>query len=239
MFERPPMESSTDMQAPQDVTIRSGHVRLDGHLVVPPSPHGVAVFAHGSGSGRFSPRNNFVARHLQHGRVATLLIDLLTPDEAENRRKVFDIALLADRVLSAKAWLEQDTRTKGLSIGYFGASTGAGAALQAAARDPSSILAVVSRGGRPDLAEAYLPSVIAPTLLIVGGDDELVIEMNRAAYRLLSCPKRLVIVPGASHLFEEPGTLEEVAEHALIWFQQHLHPAKHGDTGAQTKESLR
>lgn len=239
MFERPPMESSTDMQAPQDVTIQSCHVRLDGHLVVPPSPHGVAVFAHGSGSGRFSPRNNFVARHLQHGRVATLLIDLLTPDEAEDRRKVFDIALLADRVLSAKAWLEQDTRTKGLSIGYFGASTGAGAALQAAARDPSSIRAVVSRGGRPDLAEAYLPSVIAPTLLIVGGDDEPVIEMNRAAYRLLSCPKRLVFVPGASHLFEEPGTLEEVAEHALIWFQQHLHPAQYGDTGAQTKERLR
>ncbi len=239
MFERPPMESSTDMHTPQDVTIQSGHVRLDGHLVVSPSPHGVAVFAHGSGSGRFSPRNNFVARHLQRGRVATLLIDLLTPDEAEDRRKVFDIALLADRVLSAKAWLEQDTRTKGLSIGYFGASTGAGAALQAAARDPSSIRAVVSRGGRPDLAEAYLPSVTAPTLLIVGGDDEPVIEMNRAAYRLLSCPKRLVIVPGASHLFEEPGTLEEVAEHALIWFQQHLHPAQYGDTGAQTKERLR
>lgn len=233
------MESSTDMQAPQDVTIQSGHVRLDGHLVVPSSPHGVAVFAHGSGSGRFSPRNNFVARHLQHGRVATLLIDLLTPDEAEDRRKVFDIALLADRVLLAKAWLEQDARTKSLGIGYFGASTGAGAALQAAARDPSSIRAIVSRGGRPDLAEAYLPSVTAPTLLIVGGDDEPVIEMNRVAYRLLSCPKRLVIVPGASHLFEEPGTLEEVAERALIWFQQHLHPAQHGDTGAQTKESLR
>jgi putative phosphoribosyl transferase len=233
------MESSTDMQAPQDVTIQSGHVRLDGHLVVPQSPHGVVVFAHGSGSGRFSPRNNFVARHLQHGRVATLLIDLLTPDEAEDRRKVFDIALLADRVLSAKAWLEQDTRTEGLGIGYFGASTGAGAALQAAAREPSSIQAVVSRGGRPDLAEAYLPSVTAPTLLIVGGDDEPVIEMNRIAYRLLSCPKRLVIVPGASHLFEEPGTLEEVAEHALIWFQQHLHPAQHRDTCAKTKESLR
>ena len=139
----------------------------------------MVVFAHGSGSGRFSPRNNFVARHLQ------------------------------SRVLWAKAWLEQDTRTKGLGIGYFGASTGAGAALQAAARDPSSIRAVVSRGGRPDLAEPYLPSITTPTLLIVGGDDELVIEMNRAAYRLLACPKRLLIVPGATHLFEEPGTLEE------------------------------
>jgi putative phosphoribosyl transferase len=226
------------MEAPQEVTIRSGRVRLDGHLGVPPSPLGIVVFAHGSGSGRFSPRNNFVARYLQQGRVATLLIDLLTPDEADDRRKVFDIDLLADRILSAKAWLEQDERTKGLGIGYFGASTGAGAALQAAARDPSSIQAVVSRGGRPDLAEAYLPSVTAPTLLIVGGDDEPVIEMNRAAYRLLAYPKRLVIVPGASHLFEEPGTLEQVADHALAWFQQHFHPAAHGSTGAQTKEHL-
>jgi len=220
------MASSTEMLLPQKVMIRSGYVRLDGHLVVPLSPNGVAVFAHGSGSGRFSPRNNFVARHLQQGRVATLLIDLLTPDEAEDRRKVFDIDLLADRVLLAKAWLEQDARTKGLGIGYFGASTGAGAALQAAAREPSSIQAIVSRGGRPDLAEPYLPSVTVPTLLIVGANDEPVIEMNRAAYRLLSCTKRIVIVPGASHLFEEPGTLEEVAEHALIWLQQHFPPAQ-------------
>jgi putative phosphoribosyl transferase len=232
------MASSTDLQAPQEVTIRSGRVSLDGHLGIPVSPLGMVVFAHGSGSGRFSPRNNFVARFLQQGRVATLLIDLLTPDEAEDRRKVFDIDLLADRLLLAKAWLEQDDRTKGLGIGYFGASTGAGAALQAAARDPSSIQAIVSRGGRPDLAEAYLPSVTAPTMLIVGGDDEPVIEMNRAAYRLLSCPKRLVIVPGATHLFEEPGTLEQVAEHALAWFQQHVHSAKHKSTGAQTKEHL-
>jgi len=223
----------------QPITVKRKGLALDGLLGIPPMAVGVVVFAHGSGSGRFSPRNNFVARHLQQGRLATLLIDLLTPDEAENRRKVFDIALLADRVLLAKAWLEQDARTKGLGIGYFGASTGAGAALQAAARDPSSVQAVVSRGGRPDLAEPYLPSVTTPTLLIVGGDDEPVIEMNRAAYRLLACPKRLVIVPGASHLFEEPGTLEAVAEHALIWFQQHFHPAPHESTGAQTKERLR
>ena len=228
------MASSMDMCAPQDVTIRSVRVRLDGHLGVPLSPLGMVVFAHGSGSGRFSPRNNFVARYLQHGRVATLLIDLLTPDEAEDRRKVFDIDLLADRVLVAKAWLEQDARTKGLGMGYFGASTGAGAALQAAARDPSPIRAVVSRGGRPDLAEPYLPSVTAPTLLIVGENDEPVIEMNRAAYRLLVCPKRLVIVPGATHLFEEPGMLEQVAEHALTWLQQHVHPAPHEGTGTQT-----
>jgi putative phosphoribosyl transferase len=196
----------------------------------------MVVFAHGSGSGRFSPRNNFVARHLQQGKVATLLLDLLTQDEAEDRRKVFDIDLLADRVLVAKAWLEQDDRTKDLGIGYFGASTGAAAVLQAAARDPALIRAVVSRGGRPDLAEPYLPSVTAPTLLIVGGDDEPVIEMNRAALRLLTCTKRLLIVPGASHLFEEPGTLEQVAEHALTWFQQYFHPAPDEAKSARTKE---
>ena len=218
----------------QPITVKKEGLALDGFLGIPPSAVGVVLFAHGSGSGRFSPRNNFVARHLQQGRVATLLIDLLTPDEAEDRRNVFDIDLLADRVLLAKAWLEQDARTKGLGIGYFGASTGAGAALQAAARNPSSIRAVVSRGGRPDLAEPYLPSVTAPTLLIVGGDDGPVIEMNRVAYRLLVCPKRLVIVPGATHLFEEPGTLEQVAEHALIWFQQHFHPSLYDGTEART-----
>ncbi|NWF73341.1 MAG: alpha/beta hydrolase [Nitrospirae bacterium] len=207
------------------VKLTRGSLSLEGTLGLPAQALGIVVFAHGSGSGRFSPRNNFVARKLQQGRVATLLIDLLTPDEAEDRSKVFDIDLLADRVLWSKDWLEQDGRTKGLDLGYFGASTGAGAALQAAARDPSSIRAVVSRGGRPDLAEPYLSSVTAPTMLIVGGNDEPVIEMNRAAYRLLTCPKRMVIVPGASHLFEEPGTLEEVAEHALIWFQQYFRPA--------------
>ena len=221
------------------VRLTRGGLSLEGILGLPAQALGIVVFAHGSGSGRFSPRNNFVARHLQQGRVATLLIDLLTPDEAEDRRKVFDIDLLADRVLWAKAWLEQDARTKGLGLGYFCASTGAGAALQAAARDPSSIRAVVSRGGRPDLAEPSLPSVMAPTLLIIGGDDEPVIEMNRAAYGLRTCPIRLVIVPGASHLFEEPGTLEEVAEHARIWFQQHVHPAPPEGTGPQTKEHPR
>ena len=221
------------------VRLTQGSLSLDAVFGPPEQALGIVIFAHGSGSGRFSPRNNFVARHLQQGRVATLLIDLLTPDEAEDRRKVFDIDLLADRVLLAKAWLEQDDRTKGLGIGYFGASTGAGAALQAAARDPSSIRAIVSRGGRPDLAEPYLLSVTAPTLLIIGGDDERVIEMNRAAYRLLSCPKRLVIIPGATHLFEEPGTLEQVAAHALAWFQHHFHPAQYEGTGAQTKWRLR
>ena len=181
------------------------------------------VFAHGSGSGRLSPRNNFVARHLQQNGFATLLLDLLTPDEAEDRRNVFDIDLLADRLLLTKSWLEQEPRTKKLGVGYFGASTGAGAALQAAARKPSNIRAVVSRGGRPDLAETYLPSVAAPTLLIVGGWDEPVIEMNRSAFELLSCEKKLIIVPGATHLFEEPGTLELVAEHAQKWFRRYLY----------------
>jgi putative phosphoribosyl transferase len=217
------------------VRLTQGSLSLDAVFGPPEQALGIVIFAHGSGSGRFSPRNNFVARHLQQGKVATLLIDLLTLDEAEDHRKVFDIDLLADRVLLAKAWLEQDDRTKGLSIGYFGASTGAGAALQAAARDPSSIRAIVSRGGRPDLAEPYLLSITAPTLLIIGGEDSPVIEMNRAAYRVLSCPKRLVIVPGATHLFEEPGTLEQVAEHALAWFQQHFHPTHYEGTDAQTK----
>jgi putative phosphoribosyl transferase len=182
----------------------------------------VVLFAHGSGSGRFSPRNNFVARHLQQNGLATLLLDLLTPDEADDRRKVFDIDQLADRLLLAKAWLEQEPRTANMGIGYFGASTGAGAALQAAARDPSSIRAAVSRGGRPDLAEPYLASVKAPTLLIVGGDDQPVIEMNQAAYELLTCEKKLVIIPGATHLFEEPGTLELVANRACSWFQLYV-----------------
>jgi putative phosphoribosyl transferase len=195
---------------------------LEGILGLPPGSRGVVVFAHGSGSGRLSPRNNFVARYLQQNGQGTLLLDLLTEDEADDRHNVFDIDLLADRLLLAKGWLEGEPRTQHLKIGYFGASTGAGAALQAAAREPSNIKAVVSRGGRPDLAEPYLPSVTAPTLLIVGGHDEPVIEMNQAAYDLLTCEKKLVIVPCATHLFEEAGTLEQVAEHAGRWFQLYL-----------------
>ncbi|MDX2252503.1 MAG: alpha/beta hydrolase [Nitrospira sp.] len=204
------------------VTITRGPLALEGTLGFLPGSNGVVIFAHGSGSGRFSPRNNFVARHLQQNGLATLLLDLLTEDEADDRRKVFDIDLLADRLLLAKAWVEADTRTAHLGVGYFGASTGAGAALQAAAREPSNIKAVVSRGGRPDLAEPYLPSVRAPTMLIVGGYDLPVLEMNQSAYELLPCEKKLVIVPGATHLFEEPGTLEQVADHAGKWFQTYL-----------------
>lgn len=207
----------------QLVNITRSGLTLEGVLGAPPNAIGVVVFAHGSGSGRLSPRNNFVARFLQQHGLATLLLDLLTPGEDADRRKVFDIDLLADRLILAKNWLMEDDRTKGFGIGYFGASTGAGAALQAAAREPSNIRAIVSRGGRPDLAEAYLPSVTAPTLLIVGGWDEPVIEMNQSAYELLTCEKKLIIVPGATHLFEEPGTLELVAEHAQKWFRQYLY----------------
>ncbi len=206
----------------QPVMLAGPGVRLEGVLGLPPRPAGIVVFAHGSGSGRFSPRNNFVARKLQDGGLATLLIDLLEEREADDRRKVFDIDLLADRLLLATAWLAERPETRNLRLGYFGASTGAGAALQAAARDPSSVGAVVSRGGRPDLAERYLPAVTAPTLLIVGSHDTPVIEMNEQALRLLTCQKELIIVPGASHLFEEPGTLEQVADHAQRWFLRHL-----------------
>jgi putative phosphoribosyl transferase len=215
------MRSAPISSHEETVEITKGGLSLKGILGIPAQAAGIVLFAHGSGSGRLSPRNNFVARHLQRGGFATLLIDLLTPDEADDRRKVFDLDLLAERLLIAKTWLEQDARTRGLGIAYFGASTGAGAALQAAARDASSIEAVVSRGGRPDLAEPYLARVTAPTLLIVGGDDEPVISMNRSAYRLLNCPKKLVIVPGATHLFEEPGTLEQVAEYALNWIRRY------------------
>jgi putative phosphoribosyl transferase len=149
-------------------------------------------------------------------------VDLLTTDEAQDRQNCFDIDLLANRVLMASTWLREDARTKVLALGYFGASTGAAAALQAAARGPFHVAAIVSRGGRPDLAESYLAQVTAPTLLLIGSNDEPVIEMNQAAYRLLRCPKQLTIIPGATHLFEEPGTLEAVSEHALKWFQRHF-----------------
>jgi putative phosphoribosyl transferase len=163
-----------------------------------------------------------VAQTLQAGGFATVLIDLLEEDEADDRRKVFDIDLLADRLLATTEWIRQQSDTQRLAVGYFGASTGAGAALQAAGRSPASVRAVVSRGGRPDLAEAYLPMVKAPSLLIVGGFDTEVIQLNREAYAALTCPKRLIIVPGATHLFEEAGTLEQVADHALDWFHCHL-----------------
>src|SRR5262249_55913299 len=196
-----------------------------GILQVPPGANGVVVFAHGSGSGRFSPRNQFVARVLQESGLATLLIDLLNEEEAADREKVFDIELLAERLQRAADWLGQEPDTGALRLGYFGASTGAGAALVAAARQPAAVGAVVSRGGRPDLASAYLFAVRAPTLLIVGGDDEVVVGPNEQALRLLHCQKALVVIPKATHLFPEPGALEEVARLAKEWFARYLTPA--------------
>ena len=208
----------------EEVVIPAGSVRLYGILGLPPHAKGVVVFAHGSGSGRFSPRNNFVAKILQNAGVATLLVDLLEDAEAQDRRKVFDIDLLTERLLANAHWLRQQPGTRGLSMGYFGASTGAAAALQAAAQEPQEIAAVVSRGGRPDLAMEYLARVTAPTLLIVGGEDIPVIPLNEAAYAKLNCPKKLIIVPGATHLFEEPGALDKVAQLAKDWFINYLNP---------------
>jgi putative phosphoribosyl transferase len=215
-------ESQSVTREQRPVSIPADGVRLEGVLGLPHPSAGVVLFAHGSGSGRHSPRNNFVAGVLQEGGFATLLVDLLEEREAADRRNVFDIDLLADRCLSAAGWLAEQPETRELSLGYFGASTGAAAALQAAARSPAGVGAVVSRGGRPDLAAAYLPQVQAPTLLIVGGYDYPVIQMNRQALDRLRCPKDLVIVPGATHLFEEPGALEEVARLARDWFRRHL-----------------
>jgi len=208
----------------EEVVIPAGSVRLYGILGLPPHAKGVVVFAHGSGSGRFSPRNNFVAKILQNAGIATLLVDLLEDSEAQDRRKIFDIDLLTERLLSNAYWLRQQPGTRGLSMGYFGASTGAAAALQAAAQEPQEIAAVVSRGGRPDLAMEYLARVTAPTLLIVGGEDIPVIPLNEAAYAQLNCPKKLIIVPGATHLFEELGALDKVAQLAKDWFINYLNP---------------
>ena len=210
----------------RQVEIPSGRRRLWGILVVPTDATGVVAFAHGSGSGRFSPRNQFVARVLQKAGLATLLLDLLEEEEAEDRGKVFDIGLLADRLQSAANWLGQEPTTASLRLGYFGASTGAGAALVAAARQPDAVDAVVSRGGRPDLAGEDLPRVQAPTLLIVGGNDDVVLTLNQQAGNRLRCPKELVVIPGATHLFEEPGTLEEVARLARDWFVRYLNPSR-------------
>ncbi len=203
------------------VRIATDSIQLEGELRVPKHAEGIVLFAHGSGSSRLSPRNNYVASVLRDAGTATLLFDLLTAREADDRAKVFDIHLLTQRLLAATKWIHQNPRTNHLRIGYFGASTGAAATLSAAA-DDATIGAVVSRGGRPDLATAALPMVKAPTLLIVGGDDTTVIRLNEEAYERLSCERRLAIVPGASHLFEEPGTLEQVARLASDWFARHL-----------------
>jgi putative phosphoribosyl transferase len=206
---------------PVEVPVGSHFLR--GDLGIPPMPKGLVLFAHGSGSSRHSPRNQFVARFLRQQGFATLLMDLLTPEEDEVDEQTaefrFDIDMLGERVVAVVDWLRERCGTAALPIGLFGASTGAAAALMAAAARPREVVAVVSRGGRPDLAGDALPMVLAPTLLIVGGDDEEVIELNQAAIAEMNGPVHLEIVPGATHLFEEPGTLEAVAELAAAWFR--------------------
>ena len=203
---------------------------LEGLLSMPEQATGIVLFAHGSGSSRFSPRNTYVAEALQEAGLATLLFDLLTDEEAADRARVFDIPLLAERLAMATEWIVAQPETSALPIGYFGASTGAAAALVAAARSGRDIAAVVSRGGRPDLADTDLPQVHAPTLLIVGGADDVVLELNRMAEAKLTCEKKLAIVPGATHLFEEPGTLDEVILLAREWFVGHLSAARQEET---------
>ena len=210
----------------REVRVLAGPVELEGDLGVPEEAAGVVLFAHGSGSGRHSPRNRYVAGVLRRAGLATLMIDLLTREEEEADLRTghlrFDIGLLAERLSGATDWLMHNPGTQNSRIGYFGASTGAGAALVAAAKRPREVGAVVSRGGRPDLAEDALPLVKAPTLLIVGGKDVPVIGMNKEALERLRVKKELKIVPGATHLFEEPGALEEVARLAADWFAHHL-----------------
>ncbi|MBK9013956.1 MAG: dienelactone hydrolase family protein [Saprospiraceae bacterium] len=204
------------------VSIPVGGVTLDAYITVPDNPKGVVLFSHGSGSSRQSPRNRFVAEVLNEKGMATLLADLLTEEEDSFYETRFDIKLLTERLVGITRWAIEQPMLEGLGMGYFGASTGAASALRAAAFLKDGIQAVVSRGGRPDLAEDALPSVNAPTLLIVGSLDGPVIEMNRAAYKAMHCQKKLEIVEGATHLFEEPGKLDEVARLATQWFERYL-----------------
>ena len=209
-----------------DIQIPAGRATLDGNLTIVAQTKGLVLFAHGSGSSRHSPRNQFVARTLNDAGLATLLFDLLTPEEESvdlyTREHRFDIKLLAERLVHATKWARKEKETRDLRIGYFGSSTGGGAALVAAAELPDDIGAVVSRGGRPDLAGDALPKVEAPTLLIVGGDDHVVIELNEQARAQMKCECKIEIVPGATHLFEEPGALEQVAKLASEWFLLHI-----------------
>jgi putative phosphoribosyl transferase len=213
----------------REVRLRAGTAELVGDLVVPAGAAGVVLFAHGSGSSRHSPRNRLVAGALRRVGLATLLLDLLTLAEEERDRVTaelrFDVALLAERLIAATDLLLAEPATASLPVGLFGASTGAGAALITAAERPETVAAVVSRGGRPDLAGDHLGRVRAPTLLIVGGRDQLVLELNRQALARLAAPSRLEVVPGATHLFEEPGALEQVARLATAWFTEHLRAA--------------
>jgi pimeloyl-ACP methyl ester carboxylesterase len=204
------------------VRIPAGDFSLEGGMVLPDQAKGMVVFAHGSGSSRHSPRNKYVAQVLQEGSFGTLLIDLLTPREDQINAKRFDIDLLTERLLLVTKWFRNEIGSKSLPIGYFGASTGAAAALKAAATAGTDISAVVSRGGRPDLAISVIDAVTAPTLFLVGGRDEEVIELNQQAYAKMRAKKELMVIPGASHLFEEAGKLEDVASLAATWFADHL-----------------
>ena len=208
-----------------EVHIAADSTTLDGNLTIPDGAIALVLFAHGSGSSRHSPRNQFVARTLNNAGLATLLFDLLTPEEeaidVRTREHRFNIGLLAERLMHATKWAQQHEQTRDLRIGYFGSSTGSGAALVAAAQIPQDVAAVVSRGGRPDLAGEALAKVQAPTLLIVGGNDDIVIELNEQARDRMRCEVKLEIVPGATHLFEEPGALEKVAKLASHWFLLH------------------
>ena len=211
----------------READVRAGSLVLRGQLTVPEGALGIVVFAHGSGSSRHSPRNRFVAAGLNRAGLGTLLFDLLTKEEESDRANVFDTNLLARRLTDTTGWLREQPEARGLAVGYFGASTGAAAALWAATEPGAQIAAVVSRGGRPDLAGSRLPAVTTPTLLIVGGLDQLVLDLNRNAQALLRCNNRLAVVPGATHLFEEPGTLEKATGLARDWFTDHMAPAAH------------
>jgi putative phosphoribosyl transferase len=217
---QPVSQSQVSWGIPHDVTI--GPKQLKGILTIPEPVIGLVMFSHGSGSSRLSPRNTYVAEKLQNRAIATLLFDLLTEEEASNRRNVFHIPLLAARLEQALVWTREDPETAALPVGLFGGSTGSAAALVTAAQNPREIAAIVSRGGRPDMAGAALAQIQAPTLLIVGGADISVLELNKDAYAELKCTKHLHIVPDATHLFEEPGTLDEVVEAAGAWFTQHF-----------------
>jgi putative phosphoribosyl transferase len=229
--ERSPATAGAATRVPNDppsrdeeVEVDAGPVRLGGHLTLPDGATGIVVFAHGSGSSRHSARNRYVATVLNEAGLGTLLFDLLTTEEEHDRGNVFDIDLLARRLVDATRWLRSQPEAGALPIGYFGASTGAAAALWAATEPGADIAAVVSRGGRPDLAWPRLPAVTAPTLLIVGGEDVVVLDLNRQARARLRCENRLTVVPGATHLFEEPGTLQAAAQVARDWFTSHLAP---------------
>jgi len=216
----------TSMDFEQAIRIPVGSVEVEGNMFLPQETGCLIIFAHGSGSSRFSPRNQYVAKEFNKSGIGTLLFDLLTPGEEEEDELTgqyrFNISLLDQRLVSVTDWLQNDPQTARLKIGYFGASTGAAAALIAAAKLQRLISAVVSRGGRPDLAGQYLADVKAPTLLLVGGDDEEVIELNRQAQSQMNNENKLVVIPGATHLFEEPGKLEEVARFATDWFNRYL-----------------